>query len=569
MNVTRNLPIGIQSFEDLRKKDFLYIDKTDCIFQLAHTNKVYFLSRPRRFGKSLLLSTLKAYFLGQKELFNGLAIDKLENADAGKRELWQKYPVLYLDFNGANYETREALEGLLHNQLCSWEYLYGKSASENTLAERFKGIITRAYQKTGKQTVVLVDEYDKPLLETMNTDEALNETYRRILKGFYGVFKSCDQYLRFVFLTGVTKFSKVSIFSDLNNLRDISLDSDYAALCGITQQELEANFRPEIQTLAETQHLSGEQTLAQLKQRYDGYHFSESAVNVYNPFSLLSVFAGKAFRDYWFATGTLTFLVQLLQEQTGNIRDILEGAEMTENALQDYRPDLQNPLPILFQAGYLTIKGYDPEFRLYKLGFPNDEVKYGFLDNLIPAYTSIAKDNSGLFIGNFVRDLQKRKIDSFMERMYTACAGLPYSLASKENVKMRERDYQIAFYLIFTLMGQFAQTEVQSYHRTATDGGGSQKQRCFGTTETRSQHYTRMYSVDVGSDCVVFTADTIYIFEFKLMGSGTAQEALEQIKKNGYFEPYKTFGKKIILIGAAFRDGIDEDTPDTWIAETL
>ena len=569
MNVTRNLPIGIQSFEDLRKKDFLYIDKTDCIFQLAHTNKVYFLSRPRRFGKSLLLSTLKAYFLGQKELFNGLAIDKLENADAGKRELWQKYPVLYLDFNGANYETREALEGLLHNQLCSWEYLYGKSASENTLAERFKGIITRAYQKTGKQTVALVDEYDKPLLETMNTDEALNETYRRILKGFYGVFKSCDQYLRFVFLTGVTKFSKVSIFSDLNNLRDISLDSDYAALCGITQQELEANFRPEIQTLAETQHLSVEQTLAQLKQRYDGYHFSESAVNVYNPFSLLSVFAGKAFRDYWFATGTPTFLVQLLQEQTGNIRDILEGAEMTENALQDYRPDLQNPLPILFQAGYLTIKGYDPEFRLYKLGFPNDEVKYGFLDNLIPAYTSIAKDNSGLFIGNFVRDLQKRKIDSFMERMYTACAGLPYSLASKENVKMRERDYQIAFYLIFTLMGQFAQTEVQSYHRTATDGGGSQKQRCFGTTETRSQHYTRMYSVDVGSDCVVFTADTIYIFEFKLMGSGTAQEVLEQIKKNGYFEPYKTFGKKIILIGAAFGDGIDEDTPDTWIAETL
>ena len=537
MNVTRNLPIGIQSFEDLRKKDFLYIDKTDCIFQLAHTNKVYFLSRPRRFGKSLLLSTLKAYFLGQKELFNGLAIDKLENADAGKRELWQKYPVLYLDFNGANYETREALEGLLHNQLCSWEYLYGKSASENTLAERFKGSITRAYQKTGKQTVVLVDEYDKPLLETMNTDEALNETYRRILKGFYGVFKSCDQYLRFVFLTGVTKFSKVSIFSDLNNLRDISLDRDYAALCGITQQELEANFQPEIQILAETQHLSVEQTLAQLKQRYDGYHFSENAINVYNPFSLLSVFTGKAFRDYWFATGTPTFLVQLLQKQTGNIREILEDAEMTENALQDYRPDLQNPLPILFQAGYLTIKGYDPEFRLYKLGFPNDEVKYGFLDNLIPVYTSIAKDNSGLFIGNFVRDLQKEKLDSFMERMYTACAGLPYSLAAKENVKMRERDYQIAFYLIFTLMGQFAQTEVQSSRGRA--------------------------------DCIVHTADTIYIFEFKLMGSGTAQEALEQIKKNGYFEPYKTFGKKIILIGAAFGDGIDEDTPDTWIAETL
>ena len=537
MDVTRNLPIGIQSFEDLRKKDFLYIDKTDRIFRLTHTSKVYFLSRPRRFGKSLLLSTLKAYFLGQKELFSGLAIEKLENAEAGNRELWQEYPVLYLDFNAKAYTDEQALLDILNAHLRDWEKAFTVERREDAPDSRLKDLIQRIYAKTGKQVVVLVDEYDKPLLETMNTDEALNETYRRILKGFYGVFKSCDQYLRFVFLTGVTKFSKVSIFSDLNNLRDISLDRDYAALCGITQQELEANFQPEIQILAETQHLSVEQTLAQLKQRYDGYHFSENAINVYNPFSLLSVFTGKAFRDYWFATGTPTFLVQLLQKQTGNIREILEDAEMTENALQDYRPDLQNPLPILFQAGYLTIKGYDPEFRLYKLGFPNDEVKYGFLDNLIPVYTSIAKDNSGLFIGNFVRDLQKEKLDSFMERMYTACAGLPYSLAAKENVKMRERDYQIAFYLIFTLMGQFAQTEVQN-----------SRGRC---------------------DCVVFTADTIYIFEFKLMGSGTPQSALEQIKEQGYAEPYQTSGKKIILIGAAFGDGIDEDTPDTWVAERL
>ena len=260
----------------------------------------------------------------------------------------------------------------------------------------------------------------------MNTDEALNETYRRILKGFYGVFKSCDQYLRFVFLTGVTKFSKVSIFSDLNNLRDISLDRDYAALCGITQQELEANFQPEIQILAETQHLSVEQTLAQLKQRYDGYHFSENTINVYNPFSLLSVFTGKAFRDYWFATGTPTFLVQLLQKQTGNIREILEDAEMTENALQDYRPDLQNPLPILFQAGYLTIKGYDPEFRLYKLGFPNDEVRYGFLHNLLPAYSDVPFGQTGVWVGRFVQDIRKGDVNSFMERMQSIIAGIPY-----------------------------------------------------------------------------------------------------------------------------------------------
>ena len=537
MNDTRKLPIGVQSFEKLRNDDFFYVDKTALIWQLVQSTCPFFLSRPRRFGKSLLLSTLKAYFLGQKELFQGLAVEQLENAETGKREIWQQYPVLYLDFNAENYSDPASLTNNLNVHLTEWEKLYNKEASEQTLSSRFIGIIRRAYEKTGKQVVVLVDEYDKPLLETMNTDEALNEAYRKILKGFYGVLKSCDQYIRFAFLTGVTKFSKVSIFSDLNNLWDISFEQDYATLCGITQQELETCFQPEIAALAEANELSKEETLKRLKQRYDGYHFSEKNINVYNPFSILNVFANKAFRNYWFSTGTPTFLVKLLQQQTGNIRDILEGAEMTENALQDYRPDMQNPLPILFQSGYLTIKSYDKQFGLYKLGFPNDEVKYGFLDNLVPVYTSIMKDDSGLFIGNFVRNLFARKIDAFMERMYTACAGLPYSLASEENGKMRERDYQIAFYLLFTLMGQFVQTKVQSHRGRA--------------------------------DCVVYTADTIYIFEFKLIQNGTAQEALEQIRKQGYAEPYKTSSKKILLIGAVFGDGIDEDTPDTWIAEPL
>jgi len=536
MNNTRKLPIGVQSFEKLRNDDFFYVDKTGYLFRLAWNGRAYFLSRPRRFGKSLLLSTLKAYFLGQKELFQGLAVEQLENAEIGKREIWQQYPVCYFDFNAGIYTDEQALISRITSFFEEPEKQYDIVPAD-TIPIRFEQIIRRAYEKTGKQVVVLVDEYDKPLLETMNTDEALNEAYRKILKGFYGVLKSCDQYIRFAFLTGVTKFSKVSIFSDLNNLWDISLEQDYAALCGITQQELETCFQPEIAALAEANELSKEETLKRLKQRYDGYHFSEKNSNVYNPFSILNVFANKAFRNYWFSTGTPTFLVKLLQQQTGNIRDILEGAEMAENALQDYRPDMQNPLPILFQSGYLTIKSYDKQFGLYKLGFPNDEVKYGFLDNLVPVYTSIMKDDSGLFIGNFVRDLFARKVDSFMERMYTACAGLPYSLASKENGKMRERDYQIAFYLLFTLMGQFVQTEVQSHRGRA--------------------------------DCAVYTADTIYIFEFKLIKNGTAQEALEQIRKQGYAEPYKTSGKKIILIGAIFGDGIDEDTPDTWIAETL
>ena len=308
------MPIGVQSFEVLQKDGFVYVDKTELIWKLVNESRVHFLSRPRRFGKSLLLSTLKAYFLGQKELFKGLAIEKLEEAEKEKREIWQKYPVLYLDFNLSKYETREDLESLLNNHLCRWEELYGSKDSENTLTERFFGVINRSYEKTGRQAVILIDEYDKPLLQTMWKDEALNETYRTILKGFFGVIKSADQYLRFAFLTGVTKFSKISIFSDLNNLRGLSLLSDYSAICGISQEELEAGFKPEIAALAENNSLTYEEALAKLKQRYDGYKFSETGKNMYNPFSLLNVFADGRMRDYWFATGTPTFLVEYLKK---------------------------------------------------------------------------------------------------------------------------------------------------------------------------------------------------------------------------------------------------------------
>ncbi|AIN94539.1 ATP-binding protein [Treponema putidum] len=533
MSDIRKLPIGVQSFEDLRVKNFIYVDKTEYVSKLAAENKVFFLSRPRRFGKSLFLSTLKAYFLGKKELFKGLYIEDAEQkqAELEGREAWIKYPVLHLDFNGGIYDTSDGLLNRFLSFFNEYEEIYKSTGLD--IPDRFKNLIKKIYETTGKQVVILVDEYDKPLLETMIINEPLNEEYRRILKGFYGVIKACDEYIRFAFLTGVTKFSKVSIFSDLNNLRDISMLPEYDAVCGITQKEMEKVFRPEIIELGKEQRLSETATLKKLKQKYDGYHFSESSINVYNPFSLLNVFAGKVFRSFWFATGTPTFLVRTLQHQKGIcIRDILENAEMSENSLQDYRPDMNNPVPILFQSGYLTIKDYDKEFQLYKLGFPNDEVKYGFLDNLVPAYTSIAKDASGLFIGNFIRDLRDKKLDSFMKRMYTACAGLPYSLASKENIKMRERDYQIAFYIIFSLMGQFVQTEVVSSKGRA--------------------------------DCVVHTDYTIYIFEFKLMGSGTPKEAVQQIKEKGYAEPYKTSGKKIVLIGAVFADDIDEDTADTW-----
>ena len=533
MSDIRKLPIGLQSFEVMRNEGFVYVDKTEYVLRLAAESRVFFLSRPRRFGKSLFLSTLKAYFLGKKELFKELYIEDAEQkqAELEGREAWIKYPVLYLDFNGGIYDTSEGLLNRFLSFFNEYEEIYKSTGLD--IPDRFKNLIKKIYETTGKQVVILVDEYDKPLLETMIINEPLNEEYRRILKGFYGVIKACDEYIRFAFLTGVTKFSKVSIFSDLNNLRDISLEKNYSGICGITETELKQVFKPEIDALAEERKLNYEETLAQLKKRYDGYLFHPKGENIYNPFSLLNAFTKKEIGSYWFSTGTPTFLVRTLQHQKEIcIRDILENAEMSENALQDYRPDMNNPIPILFQSGYLTLKDYDKEFQLYKLGFPNDEVKYGFLDNLVPAYTSIAKDASGLSIGNFIRDLRDKKLDSFMKRMYTACAGLPYSLASKENVKMRERDYQIAFYIIFSLMGQFVQTEVVSSKGRA--------------------------------DCVVHTNDTIYIFEFKLMNSGTPKEAIQQIKEKGYAEPYKTSGKKIVLIGAVFADGIDEDTADTW-----
>ena len=334
MSTIRKMPIGVQSFEVLRKESFVYVDKTELIWRLVNESRVHFLSRPRRFGKSLLLSTLKAYFLGQKELFKGLAIEKFEEAEKEKREIWQEYPVLYLDFNAESYMDIKSLETVLNTHLSLWEKEYGKEAAETTFASRFAGLIRRSYEKTGKQAVILIDEYDKPLLQTMWKDEALNETYRTILKGFFGVIKSADQYLRFAFLTGVTKFSKVSIFSDLNNLRDLSLLSDYSAVCGISQEELEADFQPEIAALAENNSLTYEEAFTKLKQRYDGYLFARKGKAMYNPFSLLNVFASREFSSYWFATGTPTFLVEYLKKAYYNIPDLDGNVKMNETGLE-------------------------------------------------------------------------------------------------------------------------------------------------------------------------------------------------------------------------------------------
>ena len=537
MNNLRKLPIGVQSFKVLRNDRYLYVDKTEYLFRLVQSGRVYFLSRPRRFGKSLFLSTLAAYFLGQKELFKGLYLEQAEKVQASYegRAAWKEYPVLYLDFNTKNYSDEQVLTAILNAHLRDWEEAFMLEQREEAPDGRLKDLIQRIHRKTGKQVVILVDEYDKPLLQTMGVNEELNERYRNALKAFYSVIKTCDEYIRFAFLTGVTKFSKISIFSDLNNLRDISMEKQYAGICGITQAELEANFQPEIQALASEQDLTYQQTVTTLKQWYDGYCFSPAGDNMYNPFSVLNAFVKERFGSYWFSTGTPTFLVNYLKEAHYFIPDLDGNVELNESGLETYRAVTENALPILFQSGYLTIIGYIKEARLYKLGFPNDEVRYGFLENLLPAYSSLPLGDTGKSVWQFVQDIREGKVDSFMERMRSIIAGIPYDNFTEENMKLREQNYQTAVYLIFALMGQFVQTEVHCSTGRA--------------------------------DCIVVTADTIYIFEFKLTGNGSAEDALNQIKEKEYAAKYLTDGKKIVLIGSSF----DEKTRTIkeWKVEVL
>nr|WP_314993002.1 ATP-binding protein [uncultured Treponema sp.] len=537
MSFPRKLPIGVQSFKVLRNDRYLYVDKTAYIAQLVASSRVYFLSRPRRFGKSLFLSTLSAYFLGQKELFKGLYLEKAEEEQAilENRAAWQEYPVFYLDFNTGQYNTERALMSQLNLLLSRFEEIYGTNKNEEDVSQRFAGVIQRAYQQTGKQVVILVDEYDKPLLQTMGVNETLNEDYRNTLKAFYSVIKTCDEYIRFAFLTGVTKFSKISIFSDLNNLRDISLEKHYAGICGITQTELETNFQPEIQVLADEQDLTYQETLTALQQWYDGYCFAPAGEGMYNPFSLLNAFAKERFGSYWFETGTPTFLVNFLKEAHYFVPDLDGNVELDESGLQTYRAIAQDALPILFQAGYLTIKEYISDVRLYRLGFPNDEVRYGFFENLLPAYSDVPFGQTGVWVGRFVQDIRKGKVDAFMERMQSLITGISYDNFSSKELKLREQNYQTAVYLIFKLMGQFVQMEVHC----STDR----------------------------ADCVVQTADSIHIFEFKLSGNGSAEDAIAQIQKQNYAAKYKTDGKKIVLIGAGFDEATR--TIRDWKVELL
>ena len=528
----RKLPIGVQSFEILRENNFLYIDKTQYVAQLL-SGRVYFLSRPRRFGKSLFLSTLAAYFRGQKELFKGLYLEKAEEelAQQEGREAWQEYPVLYLDLNGSNYKEAQSLAINLNDHLTLWEDLYGIAPSEQDFSMRFKGVIRRAYEKTGHQVVILMDEYDKPLLDTIEQPE-LNESHRDILRAFYSVIKSSDIYLRFVFLTGITKFGKVSVFSGLNNLKDISMREDFSAICGITAQELRENLTSYVESLAAKQKLQMSEALEVLKKQYDGYLFGAGGENVYNPFSLLNALDARALGKYWFTTGPPTFLVNYLKKAHYFVPNLEGKVRLSETRFDGFSANALDPLPILYQTGYLTIKGYDNETDSYRLGFPNNEVRFGFFENLLagyaPSYLSL-----GFSVNDFLDAVRAGDVDAFMTILRSLLASIPYDTAPKEDIELRERDYQIAVYLVFALMGLFTQTEVQNSTGRA--------------------------------DCVVITPKFVYVFEFKLWSAGSAQEALQQIIDKGYATKYESSGKELILVGASFDEA--KRNIGEWVVE--
>ena len=512
-------PIGIQSFENIRTGGFVYVDKTALIYQLADLGKYYFLSRPRRFGKSLLISTLEAYFLGKKELFEGLALERLESD-------WTEYPVLHLDLNVDAYGTSHNLEQVLNEALSQWETIYGSNSNEVTLSLRFKGIIRRASEQTGKQVVILVDEYDKPLLSTIDR-KPLHDAYRDTLKGFFGVLKSQDAYIRFAFLTGVSRFSHVSIFSDLNNLKDISMDARYVDICGISEPELHACFEEPIHELATANGMTYEDACAKLRAYYDGYHFRENTAGIYNPYSLLNTFDSLSFNDYWFRTGTPTFLVKLLQQNDYRLED-LKGLYVDESALQGMDDEHMDPIPVLFQSGYLTLSGYDAELG-YRLDFPNEEVERGFFNFLMPYYTSLIKSNVRSFLNRLTASLRQGRPDECLETLQGMLSGKSYMIAGGD----KEVHFQNTLYLIFTMLGYNVQVE------QATSQG-------------------RM-------DVTIRTRDYIYVIELKLDKS--AEEALRQIREMQYARAFQSDPRRVFLVGVNFSS--ETRTVESWVVEEV
>ncbi len=518
-NTTMKYPIGIQDFEKIRQGGFVYVDKTALVYDLVSRGRIYFLSRPRRFGKSLLVSTLEYYFQGCKDLFKGLAIDSLEKE-------WAEYPVFHIDFNGTNFGDDGSLRNRVEGFVKTWESIWGRDPINEDFGSRFAYVLKKAHETTGRRAVVLIDEYDKPLLDVMNTgykgmqngqELPLEEINRNILKGFYSIFKLADEDLQFVLLTGVTKFSQVSVFSGFNQPNDISNDCRYSALCGITKEELLSVFKEQIKELGEANGMTEEETIEKLKRKYDGYHFSENMLDTFNPFSLLNCFEKKKFKDYWFSTGTPTYLVRLLADNRQNINE-LAGKYYPPAEFVDYKATAQKPLPMLYQSGYFTIKGYDPLFDVYCLDFPNEEVRSGMVAVLAAEYFR-SENSPSTWLLDVSRALMAGNLDAFRLQLTSFLSNISYRFQRKSDEKECERYFQYTFYLIMQMLGRY-----NTYVEKETSQGRI--------------------------DCVLECPEYVYIFEFKL--NATAAIALKQIEEKGYALPYAADSRKLFKVGISF-----------------
>ena len=513
-------PVGIQTFERIRKENKLYIDKTEYIYRMTHSGGCYFfLSRPRRFGKSLLVSTFESYFSGKKELFEGLAIEKLEQE-------WMEYPVLHFDMSGGKHMEKEQLEDYLSNRLEAEERKWGITHTKRGANDRLTELITTAYEISGKQVVVLIDEYDAPMLDVAHDKETL-DVLRNVMRNFFSPLKMCEPMLRFVFLTGITKFSQVSIFSELNNIKNISLDDEYAGVCGITKEELLTQMSEDIDVLAEAQGMTREETIAKLKENYDGYHFSPASPDVFNPYSLLNCFDDKNFGAYWFSSGTPTYLINMLRKF--KVLPAKIGRSLARSSAFDAPTEnLKTITPLLYQSGYITIKGYDKMSQLFTLDLPNKEIKVGLFESLLPYYLEgMYAEEGDVAIAQMSVLIRQGDMDGALRLLQEFLGTVPYC-----NNTNYEGHYQQVLFIIFTLLTHFV-VDVEVH----TPNG----------------------RVDV----VMETEDTLYLIELKLNKS--AQSAMQQINLKQYDQRFARCGKPIVKVGVNFdaKKGNIED----WIIE--
>ena len=504
-DLQRLYPIGIQTFSKIREGNYLYIDKTAYVYRMTHSASSYmFLSRPRRFGKSLLTSTLHSYFSGRKDLFHGLAMEKLEKE-------WTEYPVLHFDMSTAKHADSEQLLQELNLKLYGYEQIYGRLEEEVNPNQRLMGLIKRAYEQTGKKVVVLIDEYDAPLLDVVHEWENL-DVLRNIMRNFYSPLKACDPYLRYVFLTGITKFSQLSIFSELNNIKNISMDEPYAVICGISEDEIRLQMKDDLGELAKKLEITPEEALMKLKENYDGYHFTSPSPDIYNPFSLLNAFADGKFGSYWFGSGTPTYLINMLKKfgvepsEIGNNRVSVEDFDAPTERMTSI-------IPLLYQSGYITIKNYDEELDLYTLNIPNKEVRIGLMKSLLPHYVGSKAPETTTMVAYLSRDIRNGDMDTALRRLQTFLSTIPQC----DNTKY-EGHYQQVFYIIFSLLGYYVDVEVR----------------------------TPRGRVDI----VLRTKTTLYVMELKLDKS--AGEAMEQIDLKNYPERFALCGLPVVKVAVSF-----------------